>query len=361
MNFKDISRVRLFTQQIAEPKFNNAKDIVSWMGAMQAQDLNMAKLAVGIRLPNSTDKLIETAINNGEILRTHLLRPTWHFVSPDDIYWMLDLTAPQIKAVTKSRDKNLELNEIIYRKSNSIIEKALADGRHLTRDELVAKLEKANIITDNNRASHLMLRAELDGIICSGKIKNKKQTYALLSDRVPKTKILKRDEALAQLALKYFTSHCPATLQDFGWWSGLSITDSKHALEMVKSNFVSETIGRQTYWFTDAFSFPRLEKDSAYLVPAYDEFIISYRDRTASLPFENHKKAVSNNGIFRPIIVINGQVSGLWRRTTKKEEVIVETEFFRVHKKSEKELINNAVEKIEKFLSKKLKVVHPVS
>jgi hypothetical protein len=352
----DIAKIRLISQQIAATKFKSVKAIVGWMGAMQAQDYAMAKWAIGVRLPNSTDQAIETAINNGEIIRTHLLRPTWHLVSADDIYWMLELTAPQIKASLKSRHKELELSEAVFTKSNTIIEKALRSGKHLVREELLAKLGKAKIATDENRASHLLLRAELDGIVCSGATKAGKQTYTLLEERFPKAKPLTKDEALAKLAKKYFTSHCPATSQDFVWWSGLSVGEAKHALEMVKSDFVSETIDAQTYWITNAFSIPKAGKEFVYLLPAYDEFIISYKDRSASLPLENHNKTVSNNGIFRPTIVINGQVTGMWKRTIKKDNVIVETEFFKQANKTTKSLIEKAAIRFGYFLEKKTEI-----
>ncbi|MEW6108889.1 MAG: winged helix DNA-binding domain-containing protein [Nitrospirota bacterium] len=339
-------------------KFKTVKDIVGWMGAMQAQDYAMVKWAIGVRLPGSTVQVIETAINNGEIIRTHLLRPTWHFVSADDIYWMLELTAPQIKASLKSRHKELGLSETIFSKSNTIIEKALRGGKHLIREELAAELGKAKIATDDNRASHLLLRAELDGIVCSGATKGGKQTYALLEERVPKTKSLTKGEALAALAKKYFTSHGPATLQDFVWWSGLSVSDAKHALEMVKSDFISEIIDSQTYWLANLFSIPGTDKKVVNLLPAFDEFIISYKDRSVSLPFENHNKTVSNNGIFRPVIVVNGQVTGIWKRTIKNDKVIVETELFKQPNKTTKSLIEKASIQYGHFLEKKTEINH---
>jgi len=358
MNLADIAQFRLGSQQIAETKFKTVKDIVAWMGAIQAQDYAMVKWAIGVRLPNATDRVIETAIDNGEIIRTDLLRPTWHFVSADDIYWMLELTAPQIKASLKSRHKELELSEAIFTKSNAIIEKALRGGKHLIREELIVKLGKAKIATDDNRSSHLLLLAELDGIVCSGATKAGKQTYALLAARVPKTKPLTKDEALAKLAKKYFSSHCPATLQDFVWWSGLSVGDAKHALEMAKSDLVSETIDAQIYWLANSFSIPKTGKESVYLLPAFDEFIISYRDRSASLPFENHNKTISNNGIFRPVIVVNGQVTGIWKRTIKKDKVMVETEFFKQPNKTTKSLVEKAVVQFGHFLEKKTELNH---
>jgi len=358
MNLADIAKIRLSSQQIAETKFKAVKAIVAWMGAMQAQDYAMVKWAIGVRLPNATDRVIETAINDGEIIRTHLLRPTWHFVSAADIYWMLELTAPQIKASLKSRHKELALSETIFARSNTIIEKALRGGKHLTREELIAELGKAKIATDENRASHLLLRAELDGIACSGATEGGKPTYALLAARVPKTKPLTREEALAKLAKKYFTSHGPATLQDFVWWSGLSVGEAKHALEMTRSDFVSETIASQTYWLTHFFSLPKIDKESVYLLPAFDEFIISYKDRSASLPSENHNKTISNNGIFRPVIVVNGQATGIWKRTVKKDKVMVETEFFKQPNKTTKSLVEKAAIRFGDFLEKKTELNH---
>ncbi len=357
MNLNDIAKIRLASQQIAGTKLKTAKDIVNWMGAMQAQDFNMAKWAIGVRLPGSTEKIIEDAINKGEIIRTHLLRPTWHFVSPEDIYWMIDLTAPQIKSAIKSRNKELELTEEVFKKTYKIIERALSNSNHLTREELIVELKKSKIETGDNRASHIFLRSEIDKLICSGAAKGNKQTYTLFENKVTETKTLKRDEAITKLAGKYFASHSPATLEDFVWWSGLTVKDSKLALETIKSNFVSETIGKQIFWFTNPFFIPKLAKDSVYVLPAFDEFIISYKDRTASLPFENHKNTVSNNGIFRPVIVINGQVSGIWKRTIKKNEVIVEIELFNLNNRAKKKLMDEALEKFGQFLDKEITAV----
>lgn len=360
MNLMDIANIRLTTQQISSTKCKSVKDIVGWMGAIQAQDFSMAKWAIGIRLPDSTDQMVETAINTGEIIRTHLLRPTWHFVSANDIYWMIELTAPQIKASLRARHKELGLSDTIFSKSNTIIEKALTGGQYLTREEIMTKLLKADIATDENRGSHLILRAELDGIVCSGAIKDGKQTYALLEERVQKTKPLTKEEALAKLARKYFSSHCPATLQDFVWWSGLPTIDAKHALEMVKADLVSEMIDSQTYWFTHLPPKPNVDIESVYLLPAYDEFLISYKNRSASFLFENHKKTISNNGIFRPVIVVNGQVIGIWKRTMKKDKVIVEAEFFKQIDNTTRILIEREVLKYSLFLGKKTEVKYNI-
>jgi hypothetical protein len=358
MNLSDISARRLISQNIARTDFKDAKDIVHWMGAMQAQDYAMAKWAVGVRLPNSTDSAIEAAINKGEILRTHLLRPTLHLVSAENIYWMLELTAPQIKAALRSRQKELEISEAVVTISQGIMEAALRDVPQLSRDEMVDELVRAGIANDDNRAYHLLLMAELDGILCSGAIIDGKQTYALLEKRVPKPKSLSREEALARLAKLYFASHGPATVGDFAWWARLSVGVAKRALEMVKSDLDSQTIDSQTYWFLNSYSLPTIDPEEVYLLPAFDEFIISYKDRTASLPFENFNKAVSSNGIFRPVIVVNGQVMGIWKRTLKKDCVIVETQFFKQPGKIILSRTEKAAEQYGCFLQKKAELIH---
>jgi hypothetical protein len=328
MNRNDISNLRLSSQQVEDPEFKTAKELVSWMCAMQAQDYKMAEWAIGLRLRDATEKSVEYAADEGEIIRTHLLRPTWHYVSCDDIYWLLDLTAPKIIAAMKWRDRELGITESMYSKSNFVIERTLAGGKHLAREEIVAELMRSGIPADNNRASHFLVRAEVEGIICSGKMKAGRVTYALLQERVPKIMTLSRDEALAELAGRYFRSRCPATLQDFTWWSGLNAGEARRAVEMIKSDLVPEIFDNQTYWFPGNFSGRHHGKGGFYFLPAFDEFIISYRDRSASLPPVNHVKAVSSNGIFRPLLVRNGQITGIWKRTVKKDKVIMEAELF---------------------------------
>ncbi len=328
MNLTELANLRLINQLIVRKGFSAPKDVTSWMGGMQAQDYGMAKWAIGLRLQNFTDKQVETAIDNGEIIRIHVLRPTWHFISADDVYWMLELTSPHIKATIKSRHTQLGLSESILSKSNRIIENALRGGKQLTREELVLELGRAKILLTENRASHLFVWAELEGIVCSGATKGGKQTYAMLDERVPKRKSWTHEEALANLARKYFSSHGPATLSDFVWWSGLSVHEARHALESAGSELELEEINGQTYWFKQISSFPKVDPEDVYLLPAYDEFLIGYADRSAVLHDKDFKKTVSNNGIFRPTIVVNGQIVGIWKRAIKKEKVIVETEYF---------------------------------
>jgi hypothetical protein len=240
--------------------------------------------------------------------------------------------------------------------SNAILENALKGGKQLPREKLLAELVKAGIPIDENRASHLLVRAEMDGVVCSGATEGKKLTYALLEERVPKPNLPTREEALAKLAKKYFSSHGPATLSDFTWWSGLSFNDAKHALEMVKSDLNVETIDAQMYWYLKSYSIRQTDIEAAYLLPAFDEFIISYKDRRAALPFENFSKAVSNNGIFRPVVVVNGQVMGIWKRKINRNTVMVETELFQQPDQATKRLIEKAANQYGQFLEKETEI-----
>lgn len=356
-NLSDIARLRLISQHIAGTHFKDPKELVAHMGAMQAQDPVMAKWAIGIRLHGATNTSVENAINKSHIFRTHVMRPTWHFVSADDIYWMLELSAPQIDKLLRSRYKELELSEKLLSKTNALLEKLLQDDTHLTREEITAAFKKAKIVLDNNRSSHIMMHAELSGLIASGKINGTKHTYALLANRVKKKKSITRDEALVRLAERYFTSHGPATLADFTWWSGLPVKDARSALENIKEKFISETIHNETYWFLSSLKLPAKNKSSIHLLPAFDEYLISYKDRTASLLTEHHKRAFSSNGIFWPTLEADGKVTGLWKRTLKKDNVSIETDFFDPNNQTSEKELEKAASMFGNFLEKKVELI----
>jgi len=330
MSQPDIALTRLASQQLTGTNHTTPQEIVSWMGAMQAQDFPMAKWAIGIRLPGSTEQRIEAAINDGKILRIHVMRPTWHFVTAEDIYWLLELTAAQVKTAQSARDRQLELSAEVYAKSNQVIEKALSKARLMRREELLAELQKAGIATDQNRSAHLLAQAELDQIICSGPIQKGKPTYALLSERAPKKVSLSKDEALARLAQKYFASRCPATLQDFTWWSGLRATDAKLALDLVKGDFFAETIDGKTYYLPENFNLPHYKAGWVHLLPTYDEYLVAYTDRGASVEakYAKHMNEISNRGVFWPVIVMDGQVKGIWKRTIKQTSMQIDIKPF---------------------------------
>jgi hypothetical protein len=352
MNASEVLSLRLANHQLAGTDIKEPHKLVSWMGAMQAQDYSMAKWGIGARVPDITDGELDKAMDRGDIVRLHILRPTWHFVSKEDIYWMLHLSAPRLRAALRSTDKELELTEDLIAKTNSIIERGL-EGRSLTRQELNAIINEAGIASDNRRINHIMYHAELNGVACNGALQGKKQTYALLQEKVPKTTAaFDKDECLYKLAYKYFRSHGPATLQDFVWWSGLTTGEARQALELIKDHFTVEPIGEQRYIFHKE-SIPVKKPDLINLLPAFDEFIISYRDRKETLHPEHQKKIISSLGIFRPAIAKNGTIIGSWKKSSSKKGAAVNPEYFNPVDKSIEDMVKEASERFKSFSIRK--------
>jgi len=347
MTSRDITTHRLINQQIAGSRFSKPAELVKWMGCIQAQEYPAAKWAIGNRIKGITDAEIESDFNAGHILRTHVLRPTWHFVSPDDIGWMLKLTAPKIKAMSKTWHKKLEIDSAILNKSKNTIAAALMDGKQLTRDELVPLLKSENINTDDIRLSFLLMDAELDGLICSGAKQGKQFTYTMLDERAPHRKKPDNETAVAELAKTYLFSHGPATVHDLSWWSGLSLSDSKAGIEANRQNLAHEVINGKTYWFASNFE-PVAKPGTVYLLPAFDEYAIAYKDRSDFLHNEHIKQ--TGSGIFKPIVVIDGQIAGIWKRSISKGKVAVEITVLKKINAGNKQGIEKQATRYCKFL-----------
>jgi hypothetical protein len=349
MKAADITRLRLQNQHLSIQQFTQPKEIVKWLGAVQAQDYGGAVWAIGQRLKGNSAKTIEKAFTNGDIIRTHVLRPTWHFVTPEDIRWMLDLTAPRVLSFTSFRKRYLGLTDEILLKCANVLTKALEGGKQLVRTEIAAALQQAGIATDEQRFIHIMMEMELQQLVCSGRRIGKQFTYALLDERVPKALVLSREEALVTLAERYFTSHGPATLQDYSWWSGLTVADAKKGLEMIKSELISEVVDGSTYWFKDSGTATG-KSSTAYLLPNYDEFIVSYKDRSAAIAEKDLDKADPRGTIFNNTVVINGQIKGIWKHTFKKDTVVIEVSPFKPLSKATHAAIASAAKRYTRFL-----------
>ncbi|HLG65632.1 MAG TPA: winged helix DNA-binding domain-containing protein [Ktedonosporobacter sp.] len=324
----NIAQQRLHQQQLTQHVSETPQALVEWFGAVQAQEFAAAKWALGLRLPEVTDNDLEQAFADGTILRTHVMRPTWHLVSPADIGWLLTLTAPRVRASNAPYDRRLALDEAAFKQTNAVLATALQGGKQLTRDELASTLEQAGIAAASGlRLIHIMMRAELDGVICSGARRGKQFTYALLSERAPHARSFSREEALAELILRYFRSHGPATVQDCVWWSGLTGVDVRTGLALAASHLQHETIGDQTYWFVAA-SAPQAHAQTAYLLPNYDEYTVGYTDRRAIFDATHTHKLDPRSGLLGSMMVLDGQVIGTWKRTFKKNSVIIEANPF---------------------------------
>lgn len=318
-----IPNIRLQNQQLLNPLFCQPKELVSWLGAMQAQNYSMVKWAVGMRLKSATIQTVEEALRKGEILRTHVMRPTWHLVAAEDIRWMLKLSARRIKSANDSFAKgyNLEITDELYAKSYNLLEKILCGNKSLTKQEIAEHFCCSGILVeaDNHRMTRFMVRAEQEGIVCSGEDKGGKYTYALLEERVPPVPEITKDEALARLARSYFRSHAPAVLQDFIWWSGLPVSEAKQAIYLIESELTAEQWNGQTWYVHEACRTRGKVSGRLHLLPSYDEYLLGYKDRTDVLPKEHYPKAFTNNGLFYPVILHEGQVIGNWSKSAKKE------------------------------------------
>lgn len=276
--------------------------------AMQAQEYEQAKWAVGLRAPGTTDADIETLLADGEILRSHPMRGTHHFVARDDLRWLMALMGPVMIARSANRNRQLGLDEKTLSKCMALIERALAGGTHLTRAEIVTVLERAKINTEGQRIAHIIYRAELESLVCSGRRKGKQITLALFDERVPAAKAIPRDEAIARLAARYVATRSPATVADFQWWCQLPMADARAGFESAR---------------------PAKQKASpppkALLLPPYDEFTVSYKDRSAlGTPPPRSKAAKFGEWtMLGPVIVLGGEVCGTWSRTITPKAVKV--------------------------------------
>jgi len=347
----DIPVYRLQNQRLTQDKLDDPAAVVDWLGAVQSQDYAGGKWAIGLRTKGIAELDVERAFAEGSILRTHVMRPTWHFVTPKDIRWMLALTAPRVRALMAYNDRQIELDKITIKKSHDILTKTLQGGKQVTRVELGSALQKNKINTDDLRLTHLVMHAELEGILCSGARQGKQFTYALLEERVPPAKMLEHQEAIVELAKRYFTSHGPATLKDFIWWSGLSAMDAKFGIETIKSEFENETVNGETYWFSGSRSNVKNTGARAFLLPNYDEYTVGYTDRSAIFDSSHTDKLDSRGSVLaQHVILTAGRIVATWRRTLQKNSVAIETTPFMLLKKTEMKAIIQAAERYGIFL-----------
>jgi Winged helix DNA-binding domain len=348
---RDIRNHRLVNQQIASAVHKNPCDVVASLAAVQAQDYAGALWAIGLRLPDATEADIKQAVAERTIIRTWMMRGTLHFVATADVRWMRDLLAPQLVLSSAHRCEQLELTTKIFGRREGACLKALEGGRKLTRGEIYKVLERSRISTTGQRGAHILWRLAQDGVICFGAHAGKQQTFVLLNECAPNAKKVERDQALAELARRYFSSHGPATLQDFGRWSGLKAADARAAVEMASSKLARETMDGKVYWMPQDRPDKTDAPSAVNLLPGFDEYLIGYKDRSASLdPRHVTKILPGNNGMLLPTVVGSGRVVGTWKRAFKKNAVSVTASFFRPPKKGEARAVAETAERYGRFL-----------
>lgn len=347
----DVARHRLRNQRLIGAPFASPEAAVGWLGAVQAQDFLGARWAVAQRTRGAIDRDILDAYDAGAILRTHVLRPTWHLVLPADLRWMLALTAPRIKQQMLTYDRQLDLDERLYQRCNDAITAALTGGKHLTRTELAHALARRKITAAGQRLGHIAARAELDAVICSGPQRGKHTTYALVSERCPPTPALSRDEALANLAVRYFTGHGPALVPDFAWWSGLLLSDARRAIDIAGSALTSRVVGDHTYWLVPTARTAPLRPPIVHLLPNYDEYVVAYKDHRPDFDPAIAKRLRSRINILdNHIVVLDGKVIGGWRRATAPRAATVTVALATTLTRPEQRALALAVERFGQFL-----------
>lgn len=353
----DIRTLRISNQLINNLEFKNPHEIVSWLGALQAQDYSGALWAVGLRSRDTILKKIERAIEDKSIVRTWPMRGTLHFVAAEDVHWMLNLLTPRIISKAAGRHKNLELNNKIFTKSYKLFEKALVGGKLLKRNDMMMLLENSGITTNQQRGYHILWKAAQEKLICLGPIKEKQQTFALLDEWITSPKKLTVEESLAELTIRYFESHGPATLKDFVWWSGLKVADAGSGVKSVKDKLIEDKFNGQSYFLTDSKKYAAKNNKEVYLLPGFDEYVLGYKDRSAIIDPADKKKIVPwSNGMFQSTVIINGEIAGTWKSEKKKKSITIKTKTFLKISKDQKTALKNAAEEYGNFLGAPIEI-----
>lgn len=356
MNVQDILIQRLSNQHLAGNGFNTPREVIEHLGAMQSQEFLSARWGIGMRGQGLFAPDIEDAYDKGEIIRTHIMRPTWHFILPEDLLWMQELTSQRVRQLMSHYNKKLELTPEVFKKTNSLLINLLKGHNFLTRQEIKKELEKIGIQTDVQRLAHIMMWPELDGIVCSGPLRGGQLTYALVEERIKKSITLNRENALRELAIKYFQSHGPASIKDFSWWSGLSMEDSQNAVGLLGKEFDEFELEGRKYFYPRNVSIVKNSIPYAHLLSIFDEYTIAYKDRSALGGFKYIEELMSMGNALTSIVILNGQIAGTWKRVLKKNVVNVDCNLLKRLNTNEKQAVNETAQNYANFLGLKLHI-----
>ena len=306
--------IRLLNQQLAAPQFSDPAQVVSHMGAIQAQEYRMMRWAVAMRTRKPSAWAFKAAYDDGRIIRLHLMRGTWQLVAVEDYWWMLDLCAPKAIAVTRGwmSSNRITIPDVELMSIRDVLVQTAADKGSVTKEDIVQALAERGISMDAHRLSYHIRMAELSGTLCSGNLLPMKATYALAADKVGPRNAIDRDEALMRFARKYFQSRQPATLEDFVWWSGLNIGDCRKGIALLGNTIHAVKWKGREFYLTDDCRTRGFRKGKCLLIPPYDEYLIGYKSRDIVLATEHTHRAHNNSGIFQPIIAYDGIICGNW-------------------------------------------------
>lgn len=351
MKISRIAQLRLQRQRIVGGKLGSPAEVVAWLGAMQAQDYAAALWAIGLRTQGATLESVEQAIAERRIVRTWPMRGTLHFVAAEDVRWMSALMTPRVIAASKGRLlREFELDDAVLARSRKVLVKALRDGQRLTRGEVYATLEGAGIATERQRGIHITGQLAQEGLLCLGPRADKQPTFVLLDEWIPNNRTMEREQALAELARRYFHSHGPATLQDFAWWSGLTVKDVQLGIELAADDLAQEIIGGRIYLHSGKESEMADLPNDPQLLPSFDEYLVAYKDRSDAVEARFSRQVIGINGLFNASIVIDGGVVGTWKRSLDKTGVGLELSPFRALLKKELKALGKVARRYGDFI-----------
>jgi hypothetical protein len=348
----NIATHRLHNQRLVGQPFDTPEQAVRWLGAVQAQDYHAAKWALGLRNRGTDDASLDRAFNAGTIVRTHVMRPTWHFVAAEDLRWLLQLTSPRVHTANAHMYRKLELDEAIFRRAQDLFTAVLQGGHTHTRQELAATLESRGIPARGQRLAYIVMHAELSGLLCSGPLRGKQHTYALLEERIRPAPVLAHDVALATLARRYFTSHGPATVHDFAWWSGLRVADARVGVELLGPEIERLVVEDRAYWGTAPITAIDPTESSIHLLPNYDEHVVAYKDHRHTL--DPAARESLRTRIDRPLdahlVARNGLIIGGWRRTREQRSISVTIDLLVALRAPERAALKQASANYSRFI-----------
>jgi hypothetical protein len=355
MTPSEVLRCRLENQALARAWFRRPEDVVAWFGAVQAQDYLGSLWALGLRMSRATEAGVEEAESRRAIVRTWPMRGTLHFVAAADARWMTQLLAPRVIARNAARIKReVDVDAGVIANCRDVVARALEGGRRLERSAIYEALEARRIRTDRSRGLHILGWLAMEGTLCLAGRSGKQHTFTLLEEWIPPSAPLERDAALAELAARYFTSHGPATIEDFSWWAGLTVKDAEAAVDAAKSRLAREMIGEREYFRGAARTAARRRSRAAStpcvkLLPGFDEYTVAYADRSLLLA---RGKRMSSMGLLSPAVIVDGQVVGTWKRSFDKESVKLTAKLLRPLTRAEKHSLGAAAQEFGEFLGR---------
>ena len=354
MNGHEIARRRIRNSRLTGDRFTAPDDAVRWHLAMQAQEYGPAMWSIGQRSKGLREPDVDGAITDGTIVRTHVLRPTWHFVARDDIRWLLALSGPRVQQGNAGRYRQLGLDARTLARGEKVIASALEGGNRLTRDELAAVLERKKVDREGQRMPYFLMHCELEAVICSGGRKGKQQTYALLDERVPAGgPRFDREEAVVELVRRYLTSHGPATVKDLSWWSGLTMTDIRAALGSLDDEVASDAVDGLTIWSASSERRRRAQAArGAHLLQTYDELVVGYTESRfhGDTAGELARQAWSDRSFPTGVFLLHGRVGGHWRRTIEPKRVRVAMHTYTKVAAADAEVLESAATRLGRFV-----------